>query len=648
MPSSTNISRSIDYFGEFSWANLLDWFVTFCLGGILVLTALQLGGVRPETQVMLQPLYVVLLALHGMSLAVTAKDARRLNPVPFFIIPFLVWALASFWLWTPTPWRGSYELSYFFSAFLFGWVAVNNVRTRAHLWTLIVLSLVPLGKAIFIGYYQFFQSPTEMARVRLDYPLELNAQYLGQATGIFADPGSFAAFLLILLPCFIVAALVSRLPMVLRVFSAYVVVMLILGIALGQTYWAAAAGVVIVAIVPWFCFEKIRHRYLFSFLGVGATSLVFVAMYFLSSPFRRGLVHALSPEGDGIRLLLWREALGMLIQSPLTGSGAGSFSLMFEKSSELSLARLPLTPHNDFLLIFSGYGLVGGVLLFLPLVYVVYRALRQWSNEPFKRKGLDGYSMPHQKFFLALAICGAVALLLCALVHFPLYIPALLLYGVLVVSILVKTSFLRTIALPDSRFSGVLYFAACSVVGFAFWAHAAPVIKSQGLEIQASQRLEGLVELGIGVSGDSRLLDEVIELYENALIANPKNADAWIGLSMAICQLHYRAPADFEQIGQRAVEAAQRAYDICPEYWLASAQLGVGHALAGQIEAARDAFVRAIELGPNVSNAHYYYAAFLGADDSMREEALERVRRALEINPDNASARRLEQKLLIL
>jgi len=58
--------------------------------------------------------------------------------------------------------------------------------------------------------------------------------------------------------------------------------------------------------------------------------------------------------------------------------------------------------------------------------------------------------------------------------------------------------------------------------------------------------------------------------------------------------------------------------------------------------------MQAIELAPKVSNAHYYYAALMGADTTMLEAALQRVRRALALDPDNAAARRLEQKLLIL
>lgn len=648
MSKLNDTARTVEFFGEFSWANLFDWLVTFCLGGILVLTALQLGGVRPETQVMLQPLFMLLLLLHGLSLAACRPEQRRLYLIPFLFIPFLVWALASLWFWTPTPWRGSYELSYCFSAFLFGWVAVNSVRTRAHLWTLLTLSLIPVAQAIFIGYYQFFQNPQEMASVSLGFPVELNARYLGKATGLFADPGSFAAFLLILLPCFIIGALVPRLPTIVRFLSFYLALILVVGIALAQTYWAAALVVVMLTVVPWFCFESKRRRCLFALLGGGSAVGVFLLMFVFSPLFERGLARAMSPQGEGVRLVFWQEALHILAEHPIVGSGAGSFSLMIEQSPALSLAQVPLTPHNDLLLVLSHYGLIGGCLVFLPLALIFYYALRRWASVPFKSKTMDGQIMPANKFFLSLGICAAFTFVLCSTLHFPFYIPALLLYGVLMFSILVKFSFGRSVVLPVSRFTGPLYFLICSVVGFTFWAHASRTVESQGLALQASQRLDILVERGIGVSGNFKLVDQVIRLYQDALIADPGNADASIGLSMALCQLHYRDPADFERIGGRAVEAARRAYEICPEYWLASAQLGVAHALAGEIEPASQALRQAIALGPNVSNAYYYYAAFLGVDTAMREEALKQVRRALEIDPANAAARRLEQKLLIL
>jgi uncharacterized protein HemY len=55
-----------------------------------------------------------------------------------------------------------------------------------------------------------------------------------------------------------------------------------------------------------------------------------------------------------------------------------------------------------------------------------------------------------------------------------------------------------------------------------------------------------------------------------------------------------------------------------------------------------------LELAPNNSNAHYYYSAYLSLDEGQREQALISVRVALDINPRNTAARRLQQKLLIL
>lgn len=647
-PSAKRDNNSIDYYGELSWANLLDWMATFCLGGILALTALQLGGVRPDTQLLLQPLYVLLLVLHGLSFALSRGDERTLNGFPFLYVPFLLWALLSLFFWTPTFWRGTHELSYFFSAFFFGWVAVNNVRTREHLWTLIVISIVPLAYGIFIGYYQFFQDPMRIAEARLSYPVVLSAQYRGEATGLFADSGSFAALLLMALPCFTIASFVPRLPIILRVLCFYLALIFVVGITLTQTYWAVVMVVVQMFLVPWFCFESKQRRFLFSSLSVGAAFIVVILMYMFNPLFERGLAMAITTEGEGIRLLLWEEVATILAKSPVVGSGAGSFSYTVEHSADLTLSRLPLTPHNDLLHVFSNYGLIGGCLVLLPLILVLWRGFSQWLKEPFKLKTRLSHIMTTQKFLLSLSICGVFAVLLCSAFHFLLYVPALLLYGVLLFAILVKVSCRRSISLPDFRFSGLLYLLVCSVAGAVFWAHFSVSTESQALELQAAQRLDRIVEKGISISGDNALVDKVIALYEDAIVADSGNADAWIGLSMAFCQLHYRDPANYEETGAKAIRAARRAYEIVPGYWLASAQLGVAHALSGERDEAGKLLQRAVEMAPNSSNAHYYYAAFLGGEAANREKAIQQVQRALEINPNNSAARRLERKLLIL
>jgi tetratricopeptide (TPR) repeat protein len=301
-------------------------------------------------------------------------------------------------------------------------------------------------------------------------------------------------------------------------------------------------------------------------------------------------------------------------------------------------------------MIVGQYGALGALLLFLPLAYLVFKAIRAWRLEAFdvKIKGREGKVMPLQKFFLSIALVGALALALCAFFNFVVYVPGLMLYGAGVLAILAKSSERRSLPLPSFRFSGVCYFVICALAGGLFWAKFMPSVRAQALEMEASQRLTHLVEQRVSIAGNTDLVDNVISLYREAVIWDSKNADAWIGLSAAICQLHFRNPSGFRETGGQAIQAATRAYAVSPEYWLSSAQLGIALALSGDRDAAEEALNRAVELAPNSSRAHYYLASYLSNLAPQRELALSHIRRALQINPENEAARRLERKLLIL
>ena len=642
-------SHTVEFFGPLSWVNFVDWLVTLCLGAILVLTTLSLGGVRPDTQADLLPLFGVALALHGLWVLAQGKEVCRLSGVPFFFLPFSIWACLSVLYFSPVPWRGAYELVYLAGGLIFLWVGLNNLRTRAHLWVLLLCALAPAAAAVFRAYYQFFQSRTSLADAWVSYPIELHADYAGRATGLFADPHSYAAYVLILLPGVWIAAIVPRLPVVLRVFFFYTGVILVASIAFAQSYWAAAMVGVLVVVVPFFCFERMKRRLLVAGGGLFATLLVFAGMFFASLPFERGFTHALSGEGEGLRLTLWKEALALWREHPLTGQGAGAYSWAVERTNASMLPFVPVTPHNDFLLVLTQYGLLGAVLLFGPLGFILYRAYRRCSEEPFARRFREVKTyvkMPFDRFFLSIGLGGMLAFGMVAFFLFPFYVPALLLLGLVLMVICGKYSFARTVAIPPGSMAGILYFLATVVAGFLFAVYGGGRLDSQALELRASQELEHLVAAQIPITGERERLDAVVHRYADAVSADPENVDAWIGMSSAICQMHYRNPAVFERTGARALEAAGRAYALCPEYWRASAQLGIAHALRGDLEAAERALARAVEMAPNSSHANYYYAAFLSRTGASLDLARRHVKRALEINPDHEVARQLQSRLV--
>lgn len=650
MASIVDKHGNIAIYGRLSWGNFVDWLVTLCLGLIIFLTTISLGGVRPDTQWALLPLFAILLTLHGIWLAVDDASPKRLSHIPFWFVPALLWMLCSVHWFSPVPWRGWYEMIYAMQAFIAIWVLSNNVRTRSHLWSLIIMSLLPAPLALFNGFYQFFQEPMSTLGAMTDYGLELHSDFLGQATGAFADPNSFAAFLLILLPSLLIMAGVTRIPNILRLLALYIALMFFVGIALTQSYWASALVVILVTIVPWFCFRRLKVCLIYSCLGVSVAALIFTAMAIFHPLFEKGLERAQSDEGEGVRLVLWREALNLAAENPITGVGAGAYRVAFEQSPRVSLADSPETPHNDYLLVLSQLGLLGVALFGIPSLYIFVRAFRRWRKEPFavKLKDRGGTIMPPQRFFLSLGLAGVISFALCMAASFVFYIPSLTLYGVLAFAILVKTSFNRQINLPAHRVLRLEYFLLATCVGWSFYVLSSTKLEAHALELRARQQLGHVVDMRVHVSGNAKLLDEILILYEDAVITDSQNVDAWLGRSASLCQLYFRSPGEFEHLAKKAVVSAERAVEISPLYWKTWAQLGVARSFYGEAELAEEALLKALELAPNNSNAHYYYAAYLSLDEEQLEQALISVRVALDINPRNTAARRLQQKLLIL
>lgn len=651
MPSLIDKSGNLAYFGRLSWGNLFDWLITLCLSLILILATTALGGVRPEAHAFLLPCFVVLLVLHGIWYAVEDEVPTRLNQMPLLFLPFVAFAGFSAAFLSPVGWRGGHLLIYLLQAFIFLWVFANNARTRAHVWVLLIAATVPLGYGILIGFYQFFQNPDKIANGLTDYPVVLTAEYLGRATGTFADPYSFALLLLLFLPVFLFVGSVPRLTGIVRVMCHYIALMLLIGVVLTQVFWAYVLLALIFLWVPWFVQKPITKRLGYGLGAALALVLTFLALFLLNPVIQQRGLEALGSTSEGVRRVLWPEALAASMEHPFVGQGGGSFAWSLEQSSRLGLERVATSPLNDGLLLLSEFGLLGVLLVTVPIAIILVRGYRRWQEEPFrvrlvllKKKRV----MPPQRFFLSIGLLGSLTLIAGALLHGVLFVPGLLLCGMLFFGLLVKTGFNRRLSLPDQLWVRLVFMVGMVLLAAGFYTQASPRLAAQAIELQARQDFEELIRLRVHLSGNAELLDAVIARYQEGVELDPRNADLWIGLSAAHGQLFFRNPSLAHAIGQQSLDYAQRAAELSPDYWQVWSQVGVAHALMGEDAQAEEAFLRSVELAPNSSNAHYYWAAFASHFPEKLDAAKLSAERALEINPNNAAAQRLYQKLQIL
>jgi adenylate cyclase len=98
------------------------------------------------------------------------------------------------------------------------------------------------------------------------------------------------------------------------------------------------------------------------------------------------------------------------------------------------------------------------------------------------------------------------------------------------------------------------------------------------------------------------------EMFRRAIEIDPEYAHAHAGLADALCELMLWRMVNLHGVLDEARAAAHRALELDPD--LAEAHVARGHALmiAGENEAATDAFEHAIKLDPELYVAHYYYA----------------------------------------
>jgi hypothetical protein len=87
------------------------------------------------------------------------------------------------------------------------------------------------------------------------------------------------------------------------------------------------------------------------------------------------------------RVQLWKKTIQLVDENPWLGVGAGNWQFNFMKFSVSDLSNACLNnvsfhqPHNDFLSVLSETGIVGALLIFLIIIFVMLHALREiWSQ----------------------------------------------------------------------------------------------------------------------------------------------------------------------------------------------------------------------------------------------------------------------------
>jgi O-antigen ligase len=201
-------------------------------------------------------------------------------------------------------------------------------------------------------------------------------------------------------------------------FYLFLVAMMVVGVGFSISRGGILGTVVSIIVVAFLALARLKRGRKAGLLGV-LLLLTSIAAYGLwvglgSVTARFEQVHQtgyLRMEG---RIATWADSLRLIRDYPLTGTGLGTFGLAFRHYQTFMVNFFFDHAHNDYLEFASDTGLLGAVLLFMPILYLLIRMVVSFLPDPrrYRRSVILG------------CIGSTLAILIHSIMDFNLQIPA--------------------------------------------------------------------------------------------------------------------------------------------------------------------------------------------------------------------------------
>jgi O-antigen ligase len=588
-------------------------------------TTLCLGGYRPET--VLVPALVIAALVVALLLA-RAVGVRRepFDPAGLWPLPFLVYAGINAAFLSPVAWLGWADwMSWAIFAAVY-WLALNGLGRGAarHL----VQGTVALAAVVSVGlacYQRWFDSDWLMlGRTQTIY-------FAGRTSGAFGIPNSQAALMLLLLPVVLWLAFDRARAMGRRVLAAVLAAILLFGLALtiSRGAWLSFAA----ALAVWPLTTPGRSWRVRIGLATGALALSLLAglaLYTWVPSVKTRFVRLIEQRGETTRPIMWKGAWELFREHPATGSGAGSYNILFEKHRPAGFRDEPQWAHNDYLNTLSDYGLVGAALLTGGFLWAVARALRsgQWRDPRIR----------------AIAI-GIFAFGVSLVIDFHLKIPALAMILAVALADCLRSPDRTTPLSAGSPFVRIFSGGAAVPVGFVALLIVAPHYRAEAERYGPRREIDWLAGTDPDSPESRRVVERGLAAFDRALAANPANAQAWSDRSYALALRAHYEPGETRALGLEAEEAARRALalsSVAPEFWW---RLGVALDMQGRWADAGSAFTQAVALAPHSTLAWYHQAYHFSLKPATRALARTAAATCLQLDPGHHPASELLRAL---
>jgi len=589
---------------------------------LIVFTPLYYGGVDLGVTTLMGLIILLMLLAWGAEIAVVGEIQFRSTALDIFIIIFCFYSIISTLFLSSYPYASQMVLVQVLSISALYFIVTNNIRSRSQA---IRLSVIIISAGFIHAFSHLLQNVTGLFHA---------------STGVMLNIGNhFAGYMVAIIPLAVAMSFVVKDPGK-RIMLIFVSVITASAMAFSLIAGAMLAFLLSLMLIALFYASSVNTRKQSLLLGSIIICLIVIIFWIGYKPVFKELMTITNLEAGSpaSRLSIWKSTIAIFLDSPITGTGLGTFDYIYPQYRLPDLYLRAMYSHSDWLQLLAELGIIGFAIVLSGTIVFFFSVIKRLNSRMFRnnwRKGL---------IIGGLSSVGASAAH--ALVEFNLHIPAIS------VILIIITALTSVIAL-----------------GYATTRHSVPILHSEiddlasslpkrKMKIPIIARIIGFICLLIfaGVSAfllinpynaealyregitleENLIWDKAAEKYQSAIDTAGGNSQYFYALGNIYkkrASLSKKVNLKEKWIDQ-AIAAYSRSLEICPangDYCLVMGNL---YEMQGNIKDAEKFYSKAISLDP--SNAYYHrtYGNFcLKQNDTQR--VIAEYRKSLDVYPSD-------------
>lgn len=596
-------------------------------------------GLNYSTHYHLIPLVSLMLIFHGLTLIFSLRNKESTFHGFFTLIlflPFLFWLIINANFVSSVSWVSKLHLIFYFEAFVVLWMSFYHLNSIQRFGRLAAVLIIPIAYSLYVGGAQFFQG-----RIVLN-----EDETTGVVTGLFYDSTSFVFFISVIFATLMPAVFMRYWEKV-KQFGLFIFgALFFLGALLAQDILGYGILFMSLIVAAYISFNKVKKRYYFTAFCLFFSGVIIALLFLLFPFFKEQFFIAFEFEGSYYYFEALKASLLLFAKNPLAGIGLGNFSYLVPTLTSVALPLKVDNPNNSLLLILSELGVVGLLLLLIPLFVAVKKCFKVWKESPRREILYSSQVVSTQRFALSITMCLILSILLggflLSISRTPFFICLLAIaftpLGLFTVS---KERFI----LLKSKPAKFVYSLLSILLAVSFFYDSRRMLASAAsYEVGSYILNESFFE---NESERLRLLEEALFYADRSLEKNKDNVDAWILKNEIINGIYNINSFHFMEFKEPLLISSKEALALNESYWKAWLRYAISSSVAGDSVEAEQAFAKAVEMAPQSFETNFFMAVFLFNDPSKLEEAKSYAERALAIEPKNELALDMIRKLKI-